>query len=60
MMSLRQRVEELLWPSLRQEVEWFINGLNPNSHATMDTKTIGTQQQFDQLIEEAKMIERRT
>ena len=58
-LSMRQRVEEQLRPSVKQIAEWFIRGLKPECHAAVNTKNVETQEDFDELIEEAKMAERR-
>lgn len=58
-MSMRQRVEEQLRPSIKQVAEWFIKGLKPEWHAIVNTKNVETQEDFDALTEEAKMAERR-
>lgn len=58
-LSMRQRVEEHMRPSIKQLAEWFIRGLKPECHAVVNTKNVDTQEQFDDLIEEAKISERR-
>ena len=58
-LSMRQRVEEQLRPSVKQIAEWFIRGLKPECHAAVNTKNVETQEDFDELIEEAKMAKRR-
>ena len=59
MLSMQQRVEEQLRPSIKQVAEWFIKGLKSECHAAINTKNVETQEDFDELIEEAKMAKRR-
>ena len=56
---MRERVEEQLRPSVKQVAEWFIRGLKSKCHVAINTKNLETQEDFDELIEEAKMRERR-
>lgn len=59
LLSMRQRVEEQLRPSIKLLAEWFIRGLKSECHAAVNTKNVDTQEQFDALIEEAKIAKRR-
>ena len=59
LLSMRQRVEEQLRPSVKQLAQWFIRGLKPKCHAAINTKNVDTQEQFDEMINEAKVAKRR-
>lgn len=58
-LSMRQRVEEKLSPYIKQVAERFIHGLKPECHATFNTRSMETQEDFDDLTEEVKLAERR-
>ena len=59
MLSMRQRVEEQLRPTIKQTTEWFINGLKPECHASVNTENAETEEEFDAIVEKAKIAERR-
>ncbi|KAI5063480.1 hypothetical protein GOP47_0022027 [Adiantum capillus-veneris] len=59
MLSMKQRVEKLLQPSIRQVENWFIRGLNPKCHAAVTTKQVENEDQLEELIEETKVSKRR-
>ena len=58
-LSMRQRVEEQLRPTIKQTTEWFINGLKPECHASVNTENAETEEEFDAIVEKAKIAERR-
>ena len=59
LLSMRQRVEEQLRPTIKQTTEWFINGLKPECHASVNTENAETEEEFDAIVEKAKIAERR-
>lgn len=59
MLSIGQRVEELLGSSILQVFEWFNRGPNPQCHAVVSTKKIKNWEHHDQLIDKVKIIQRR-
>ncbi|NHV87653.1 hypothetical protein, partial [Escherichia coli] len=52
-------MEEPLKPSIKQLAEWFINGLEPVCHAAVNTRNVKTEEDFETVIAEAKIAERR-
>ena len=58
-LSMRQRVEEQLRPTIKQTTEWFINGLKPECHAAVNTKNAETEEEFDAIVEKPKVAKRR-
>ena len=52
-------MEEQLRPAIKKTTEWFINGLKPKCHASVNTKNAETEEEFDAIVEKAKMAERR-
>ena len=59
MLSMQKRVEEQLRPTIKQTTEWFINGLKPECHASVNTENAETEEEFDAIVEKAKIAERR-
>lgn len=55
-LSMRQRVvEEQVRPTSKQINEWFVNRLKTVSHEAVRTKNAKTQEEFDAIVDEAKV-----
>ena len=57
MLCMRQRVEDTLNPSINNWAEWFINGLELVRHATVNTRIVEREEDFEAVIVEAKIPE---
>ena len=55
---MRQRVEDTLKPSIKKLAEWFIDGLELDYHATINTRIVETEEDFEAVME-ANIYKRR-